>query len=136
MTQEDLLRTLGDRLESRGAEPIDGDGGALQGHAGLEARMAGQVGSVGGGLQDVPEDDMIHVRGLDPGTGQRLLRGERSQVRGRQIFEGATEGAETGSDAGEEDDGGHWTWKYAPPPDPLQGIGGRARLRLRFPCRS
>jgi hypothetical protein len=34
--------------------------------------MAGEIGGVGGGLEDVAEDDVVHVRRSHPGPGQGL----------------------------------------------------------------
>ena len=119
--------------------------GVSIGQAGLEPDVAGEVGGVGGGLEDVAEDDVVHVgRAATPDRASASGAGERTQVRGGKVFEGAAEGAEAGADAGEEDDGGLATWDYGPPeerqghptescPRPLQGIASDLACRSGSP---
>ncbi len=68
--------------------------------------MAGEVGGVGGGLEDVAEDDVADGGGLDAGPVERGPAGEYAELGGGEVFEGAAEGAEAGAHAGEKDDSG------------------------------
>ena len=44
--------------------------GGLDREPGPKADVAGEVGGVGGGLEDVAEDHVVHLGGRDPGPGQ------------------------------------------------------------------
>ncbi len=80
--------------------------GVSIGRPGAEADVAGEVDGVGGGLEDVAEDDVVDGGRLDAGPGQRGAGRDGAEVGGGEVLEGAAEGAEAGAHAGEEDDAG------------------------------
>ena len=61
------MRALDDGLEARPAEPVHGDGRRFDREARAETDVAREVGGVGGGLEDVAEDDVAHGGRLDTG---------------------------------------------------------------------
>ena len=90
----DLLGALDDGLEARGAEPVDGDGGGLDPASGPEGDVPRQVRGVGGGLQHVADDGVIHLVGRGAGPGERRLRGDHREVGGGVLLQLAAEGTE------------------------------------------
>ena len=68
--------------------------------------MAGEVGGVGGGLEHVAEDGVAHGAGVDARPVQGRARRHNAEFDRGEVLEGAAEGAEAGTHAGEEDDSG------------------------------
>src|SRR5262249_2846578 len=104
LTQDDELRTLGDRLESRAAQPVHGDGGRFDRQPGLETDVPGQVDRVGGSLQRVAEHHVADIRDRGAGPVERGTGRDRAELDRGKILQGAAEAAETGADAREKDD--------------------------------
>jgi len=99
---EDVLRTLAWR--ERSLRTRDGDRRYLDRQAGLQSDVTGAVDGVGRRLQRVPEHRMADVTGRDTRALERVPRGYRSQLGGREVFQRAAERPETGPHPGEEDD--------------------------------
>jgi hypothetical protein len=151
--KHDLLRCLGNRLEARAAETVDGDRWGLDRRAGPEPDVAGEVDGVSRGLENVAEDDVIHGLGFHAAPAQRALRGNHAQVGSGEVFQGSAETAKAGARAGQKDDfagrggsahaavlrgelwGENIVGKYHPGAGPVSRKGAPARRRARR-CRS
>ena len=84
LAEQDLLGALDDRLEAGAAEPVDRERRGLDREAGAEADVAREVDGVGGGLEDVAEDDVVDGGGLDAGAVEGGPGGERRRGRWRR----------------------------------------------------
>ena len=89
----DLLHAERDGAQARAAELVEAPGGLLLRHAGGHRGLAGRVLALAGG-EDLAEDDLVDLAGVDLGARQRRLdRGGAELVR-RRVGEGAVEGAD------------------------------------------
>ena len=70
---EDRLIAERDRAQAGAAELVDAPGRALDRDAGGDRGLAGRVLALPGG-QDLAQDDLGHLRALDAGALERLLR--------------------------------------------------------------
>jgi hypothetical protein len=99
LPEYDLLRRLRHRLESGSAEPVDGHRWGLDGNAGTDPYVAGQVDGICGRLQNISEDYMVYRGGLYATAGDCCPGSDRAQVSGGKILEGAPERSESGASA-------------------------------------
>ena len=81
----DLLHAERHRAQARAAELVEPPGGRLLRHAGRHRRLAGRVLALAGG-QDLAQDDLVHLAGVDLGALQRLLDGDGAEVVRRQCW--------------------------------------------------
>src|SRR2546423_1706191 len=81
----DLLRREDDRLQTRAAEPIHGEGRRFLGDTRLQADVAREVHGVARGLEDIAEDDLFDLLWIDLGLFERTLRGDDAEVGRRSV---------------------------------------------------
>ncbi|HLQ22478.1 MAG TPA: hypothetical protein VK132_04690 [Gemmatimonadales bacterium] len=104
LAEKNAVRGLDDRLETRAAEPVDGDRGSLDRQSGSQPHVPRQIRGVGRGLNHVAENDMLDVGRSEAGPGDGTLCGQHPEVGGGVLLEGAAKAAEAGPDGGEKDD--------------------------------
>ena len=98
----DHLGSHVDAVQTGAADDVDGDGGGLDGQAGLQGSLTSDV-LAQTGLDDAAHVDMVDLLRLDIGAVQSLLDDDGAQLSGGDIGEGAAELA-NGSTAGAGDD--------------------------------
>ena len=98
----DHLSSHVDAVQTGAADDVDGDGGGLDGQAGLQGSLTSDV-LAQTGLDDAAHVDMVDLLRLDIGAVQSLLDDDGAQLSGGDIGEGAAELA-NGSTAGAGDD--------------------------------
>ena len=91
LAEPNHLRRRHDRLDSRTADPVDGERGRLYRDAGLERDVAGPVDRVARRLERVAHHDVIDNLRLDACPLHRGAGGEAAQLEGRGVLEGAYE---------------------------------------------
>jgi hypothetical protein len=89
-----LLRSLSDSLEPRTAQAIDCHSGSVDGQAGAKSNVTGQVDRVGGGLEDIAEDDVPEGTRIHSASVQRSARCNDPEIGGRQILQSSTKATE------------------------------------------
>ena len=98
----DHLGSHVDAVQTGAADDVDGDGGGLDGQAGLQGSLTSDV-LAQTGLDDAAHVDMVDLLRLNVGAVQSLLDDDGAQLSSGDIGEGAAELA-NGSTAGAGDD--------------------------------
>ncbi len=97
---------IDDGLESRAAEPIDGQARSIKLAPNAEADVPGDVGSVRGVEgEGVADHDRINVAGVEVDGLKGCLAGVHLEVDRGEVLEGAAEGAEGGALGRDDVDG-------------------------------
>ena len=104
LAHDERLRGTDNRLKSRSAQAVDVEGWRLLRDAGLDRGDAGEVGIARLGGNDVAHHHMTDARGLDAAARDRFTHGGGRQLRHRDVFERATEGADGRSRRGDDKD--------------------------------
>jgi hypothetical protein len=93
-SEHNLLRSLGDSLESRTAEAIDSNRGSVDGQTSAKSDVAGQVNRIGGGLEDIAEDNVPEGARIHSAPVQRSARCNNPEFGGREILQSSAEATE------------------------------------------
>jgi hypothetical protein len=107
-TKNDLLCALGDSLEARAAEPVDGHRGRFDRRSRSEPDVAGEVNRISGGLEHVTKHHVVHLIGANAASGERSLCRDRTQFGCREILESSPKCPKAGASTGQEDNVGGW----------------------------
>src|SRR5262249_2014895 len=83
----DHLRPADRRLDTRSPQPVDGQRGHVDWHAGLERNVTRAVDRVGARLEHVADDGVIDPLGLDAGFLKGAARGDRPQFESRHVLQ-------------------------------------------------
>ena len=92
----DLLHADGDRAQARAAELVQPPGCLLLRDARRHRGLAGRVLALAGS-EDLPEDDLVDLAGVDLRTLERRLDRHRPELVRRGVGEGAVERADRGA---------------------------------------
>ena len=86
----DVARRGVDRFQAAAADAVDGDGGRLDRHAGLDGGVARDI-AVFHHLTDAAEDDVVHLFGLEARALDCGADGDGAEIRCREVRVGALE---------------------------------------------
>ncbi len=102
--QQNLPGSLKDGLQSRAAQPVDGQGRHFLRNACLQPDVPGSVEGIGTGLQHVAEDDVIELFWRGTGTADGLARRVSAQVDGTDVLKQAYIAGHRCARTGDDDD--------------------------------
>ena len=118
IAESDLLHAKRYRAKTRTTKLVDAPGGRFLGNAGLDRGLTCRVLPFAR-RQDLPKDNFVHFRGLDPGATERAGDRRSAQFMRRHVGESAVEGSNGGS-------GGRRNY---------DGMAGHGRLLVVLFCR-
>jgi hypothetical protein len=99
----DLLHRDRDGAQPRAADLVEAPGGLVVRDPRVDRRLPGRVLPLRGG-EDLAEDDLVHLGGVDLGALERRLDGDRAEIVGGGVGEAAVERADGGAGRADDDD--------------------------------